>query len=327
MIRLQQGGVRMMRIGIVGAGIIGVSHKNAIMKNSRCILAAVCDIAIEKAKKLVEGTNIPVYSDYKEMAQKEALDAVILNLPHFLHKDVAVFFLERKIAVLVEKPMANSVAECDAMIAASVESGTPLVVGHVQRYFASYRALRELIQSEKIGKLCIVTESRNIFYFAQTRPGWFWEKEKSGGGIAMNYGAHSIDKLLFTTGAEIDQVFANGNNFLNDANVEAAAQILLKLSNGVSATLSYSGCYSPYQEEVTFYFTDGVAKVCGNRELWISEKGKAFERVDLDYSINALEAQLDAFLDYLAGKTYEIATAQYGRKVISVLEEAYGQMS
>ena len=316
----------MMRIGIVGAGIIGISHKNAIMKNGRCSLAAVCDIAIEKAKKLVEDTNIPVYSDYKEMAQNEALDAVILNLPHYLHKDVAIYFLEKRIAVLVEKPMANSVAECDAMIAASVNSGTPLAVGHVQRYFAAYRALRELVKTEKIGKLSIITESRNIYYFAETRPKWFLEKDKSGGGIVMNYGAHSIDKLLFTTGVGIDQVFANGNNFLNTADVEAAAQILLKLSNGVSATLSYSGCYSPYQEEVTFYFTEGVAKICGDRELWISEKGHQFERVELDYSINALEAQLDAFLDLLAGNTSEIATAQYGREVIGVLEKVLGQI-
>ena len=316
----------MMRIGIVGAGIIGVSHKNAITKSNRCTLVAVCDIAIEKAQKLVEGTNIPVFSDYKEMAQNVALDAVILNLPHYLHKDVAVYFLERKIAVLVEKPMANSVAECDAMIEASTKNGTPLAVGHVQRYFDSYRALRELIRTEKLGKLCVITESRNIYYFAETRPRWFLDKEKSGGGIVMNFGAHSIDKLLYTTGAGIDRVFANSNNFLNNANVEAAAQILLKLSNGVSATLSYSGCYAPYQEEVVFYFTEGVAKVCVDRELWISEKGKPFERMELDYSKNALEEQLDAFLDYLEGKPSEIVTGQYGREVIRVLSEAFQQM-
>lgn len=316
----------MKRIGIVGAGIIGVSHKKAMMKNSDCCLAAVCDVAIEKAQSLVEGTDIPVFADYKEMSEKVELDAVILNLPHFLHKEVTVYFLERKIAVLVEKPMANSVEECDAMIAASQKTGTPLAVGHVQRYFAAYRALRDIIASEKLGKLCLVTESRNVHYFAESRPKWFLNKSKAGGGITMNYGAHSIDKLLYATGASIEKVAANGNNLLNDADVEAAAQILLKLSNGASASLSYSGCYSPYLEEVIFYFTEGVAKVCSNRELWISEKGQQFERAELDYTKVALEEQLVEFLKLLNGRESEVVSPQYGREVIRVLEEAFKQM-
>lgn len=316
----------MKRIGIVGAGIIGESHKNAIMKNDNCCLVSVCDVVIEKAKKLVGEMDIPVYTDYKEMAKNEELDAVILNLPHFLHKEVTIYFLEKKIAVLVEKPMANSVEECDAMIAAAKKSNTFLAIGHVQRYFEAYRALRDIITNEKLGKLCLITESRNIFYFNEKRPRWFLNKKKAGGGITMNYGAHSIDKLLYVTGSAIEKVAANGNNMLNDADVEAASQILLKLSNGASVSLSYSGCYAPYMEEVLFYFTEGVAKVCGNRELWISEKGEAFERVELNYTKNEIEEQLVEFLKLIKGEKSEVVTPQYGREVIRVLEEAFKQI-
>ena len=315
----------MKRIGIVGAGIIGVSHKNAIMKNSNCCLVAVCDVVIEKARNLVEGTTIPVYTDYKEMAQNVELDAVILNLPHFLHKEVTIYFLERKIAVLVEKPMANTVKECDDMISAAQENNTLLAVGHVQRYFEAYRTLHNMIATEELGKLCLVTESRNIYYFAENRPKWFLDKAKAGGGITMNYGAHSLDKILYTTGAVIEKVSANGNNFMNNADVEAAAQILLKLSSGVSVSLSYSGGYSPYLEEIIFYFTEGVAKVCGNRELWISRKGMEFKRVDLDYTVVAIEKQLDEFIKLLDDEESEIVTPQYGREIIRVLENAYKQ--
>ena len=315
----------MKRIGIVGAGIIGVSHKNAIMKNSNCCLVAVCDVVIEKAQHLVEGTTIPVYADYKEMAQNEDLDAVILNLPHFLHKEVTIYFLERKIAVLVEKPMANTVKECEDMIEAAQEYNTHLAVGHVLRYFEAYRTLHNMIATEELGKLCLVTESRNIYYFAENRPKWFLDKAKAGGGITMNYGAHSLDKILYTTGAAIENVSANGNNFMNDADVEAAAQILLKLSNGVSVSLSYSGGYSPYLEETIFYFTEGVAKVCGNRELWISKKGMEFKRVDLDYAVVAIEKQLDEFIKLLNDEKSEIVTPQYGREIIRVLEKAFEQ--
>lgn len=73
----------MIKIGIVGAGIIGIEHKKAIMKNSDCTIAAICDLDIEKAKSLSEGTDAAIYTDYKEMCKNESLDAVILNLPHF----------------------------------------------------------------------------------------------------------------------------------------------------------------------------------------------------------------------------------------------------
>lgn len=316
----------MKRIGIIGAGIIGVSHKNAIMKNKDCCLAAVCDVVIEKAQSLVEGTDIPVFTDYKEMAEKIELDAVIINLPHFLHKEVTVYFLERRIAVLVEKPMANTVEECDAMIAAAEKNSTPLAVGHVQRYFEAYREVKKIIAQERLGRLCQITETRNINYFAENRPGWFLERAKAGGGITMNYGAHTLDKVFYTTEASVVKVAANGSNLLNDADVEAASQILLKLSNGASVSVSYSGCHVPYIEEVTFYFTEGVAKICGNRELYISEKGGKYERMELDYGKVALEEQLTEFLKLLNGEETEVVTPQYGREVISVLEEAFRQM-
>ena len=99
----------MFKIGLVGTGIIADFHKKAIEKNSEVIITAVCDIDIRKAENAAEGTNASVYTDYKEMAEKESLDCVILNLPHFLHRDVTVYFLNKGISVLVEKPMANTV--------------------------------------------------------------------------------------------------------------------------------------------------------------------------------------------------------------------------
>lgn len=316
----------MKKIGIVGAGIIGASHKNAIIKNKDCCLAAVCDTIIEKAESLTEGTDIPVFTDYKEMADKVQLDAVILNLPHFLHKEATIFFLEKKIPVLVEKPMANTVEECDAMISAARETGTLLAIGHVQRYFDAYRMIKEMIAQEQLGKLCLITESRNIFYFNEKRPKWFLNKKRAGGGIVMNYGAHSLDKIMYTTGTSVEKICANCNNLLNDADVEAAAQILLKLSNGASVSLSYSGCYTPYMEEVIYYFTEGIAKVTRGRELWISRKGEPFERVELNYEKNALEEQLAEFIKFLNGEESEVVTAAYGREVIRVIEEVYKQV-
>jgi len=222
--------------------------------------------------------------------------------------------------------MANTVEECDAMISTAIETETLLAVGHLQRYFDAYRMIKKMIEQKQLGRLCSITESRNIFYFNESRPKWFLNKESSGGGVVMNYGAHLLDKILYTTGASVEKVCANYNNVLNDADVEAAAQILLRLSNGVSVSLSYSGCHSPYMEEVVFYFTEGVAKVSDGRRLWISQKGKPFELVELNYEKIALEEQLAEFLKFINGEESEMVTAAYGREVIRVIEEVYKQV-
>ena len=162
----------MLKIGLVGAGAIGIHHQKAILKNPECKLAAVCDLDITKAEDLVKDTDARTYTDYKQMQENENLDAVILNLPHFLHKDVSIYFLKKGIAVLVEKPMANNVSECDAMIKVAKETGTPFGIGHVQKYYECYIKLREIIEKGELGRFCHMTETRNTDY-STNRPVWF----------------------------------------------------------------------------------------------------------------------------------------------------------
>ena len=182
----------MFKIGLVGTGIIADFHKKAIDKNSEVIITAVCDIDIRKAENAAEGTNASVYTDYKEMAEKESLDCVILNLPHFLHRDVTVYFLNKGISVLVEKPMANTVAECEEMIEAANKTSAKFGIGHVQKYFDCYRMVKDIVDKNTLGKLCSITETRNIHYFTDVRPKWFLNKKLAGGGI----GSHVLDGLV-----------------------------------------------------------------------------------------------------------------------------------
>lgn len=316
----------MFRLGIVGAGAIGISHKNAILKNPDCEIVAICDLAEEKAVQLAEGTDARTYTDYRVMAAAETLDGVILNLPHFLHKDVTIFFLEKGVPVLIEKPMANTAEECDAMIAASEKTGTPLAVGHVQRYYPCYNVLKEMIEKETLGKLCSITEVRNLSYF-ENRPRWFLTKNQAGGGILMNYGAHTLDKIFYVTGKPIVRLCAAGNNFLTEDDVEASAQLLFTLEGGVSASCTYCGCKVPMFYETNFYFTNGMAQVRGGQELWLSEGNQPLERADIDYGDkNVFDCQLIELVKLLKGEENHIATPAYSKEVIVALEQAFSQI-
>lgn len=314
----------MIRIGLVGAGAIGKSHKEAIVKNKDCELAAVCDLVVEKAEALTAGTNAHIYTDYKTMQEQETLDAVILNLPHFLHKEVTVYFLEHCVPTLVEKPMANTVAECDAMIEAAKRTNTPLAVGHVQRYYPCYRELRRLMKENRFGRLCSVTETRNIDYFTN-RPKWFLNKEQAGGGILMNYGAHTLDKIMYMADIIPEKVTAQANNFLTNDTVEAAAQVLVQFSEGVTGAFSYCGCHVPNQYDTYLYFTNGTAWIQGGGILWIAEGKEPLKKV-VEGPVSLMDDQLREFVKMLREEPNEMATPEYGRTVIAALESAFSQI-
>lgn len=308
----------MIKIGIVGAGSIAKAHSKAILNNEDCILTAVCDTVEERAAEIAQIHNAEVFTDYKDMCEKADMDAVILNLPHFLHCDAAVFFLEKNIHVLVEKPMAINVPECEKMINASKKSGAKLAIGHVQRYYSAYRAVKEIVQSGKYGKLCMITEVRNVEYATDSRPAWFKQKKLAGGGITMNYGAHTLDKIMYISGERVVEAKAYLSNPVSNDDIEVNAQILLKLTGGVTANITYCGCPGPREYATNFYFTNGAVKVAGGSDLCLYEDGKW---VNYGGTINLIEEQLVEFLKYLNGEESEVVSPEYGKDIIRVLEE------
>lgn len=313
----------MFKIGIVGAGAIGRSHKRAIAANDKCELTAICDINEENAKIVAEDTDARIYSDYKDMAEKEEMDVVIVNLPHFLHKDVTIYFLERGVNVLVEKPMANTEDECKAMVAAAEKSGAALMIGHVQKYHGCYRVLKQMIEEGRLGKLCSITEERNQDYFPN-RPAWFLDKAQSGGGIITNFGAHTLDKVMYTTGLHIEDIVAMGNNFITDHDVAASVQMLVKFSDGVSGAFTYCGTHIKGRYETNFYFTDAVAQIRDGWQLWISENKGDFVRMDNDgdHYPNLIARQLDELVKCLSGEESEIVLPDYSIEIVSAMEKA-----
>ena len=311
----------MFKLGIVGAGIIGRDHSEAILRNNDCELVAVCDTVLERAEEIAKDHKAQSFTDYKEMCEKTELDAVILNLPHFLHHDVTVYFLEKGINVLVEKPMAMSVEECDSMIAAAEKSGAKLAVGHVQRYYSAYGEIKKLVESGKLGKLKMITEVRNVNYLPG-RPKWFLDKKLSGGGIVMNYGAHTIDKIMYVTGETVTEATAYLSNPLSDDNVEINAQVLLQFTGDLTATVTYCGCPDTRAYETVFYFTNGMAKAAGGSDFCLFENN---QWVNYGGTTDLLYDQLVEFVKFLKGEDSNIVTPEYGREVISAIEKIYAK--
>lgn len=312
----------MIKIGIVGAGIIASEHANAIAKSTDCKLTMVADLDMDKAVKIAEPHGAKAFVDYKDFLsdENEKPDAVILNLPHFLHCDVSVYFMSHGVNVLVEKPMAMTTEECDIMIEAAKKHNAKLAIGHVQQYTAAHDVIKDIIKSGEYGRLTRITELRNTDYFTN-RPAWFLDKKLSGGGIVMNYCAHTLDKLFYITEADLEEVYSSLSNYANDCSIEEGAQVLAKFSGGISATLTYCGGKVPAEYETKFYFTNGAAMIKNGTQLYLMKDGK-WENVELKPSFT-FERQLSAFIDLISGRESIAVTPEAGRKIIAGIEKIY----
>ena len=313
----------MFKIAIVGTGLIGVHHVSAIKEVEGCELVALCDINEAVVKPLAEEYGVPYFLDYKEIPDKVECDAVILNLPHGLHCESTIFFLEKGMHVLLEKPMANTVEECDRMIEAAEKSGKKLAIAHPQRYYDAAKKIKDICESGELGKLVMITEQRSINYFLDSRPRWFLSKKAAGGGIVMNYGAHALDKIKSITGAKVTSICASCDNFLTDHDIEGHAQILGKLDNGASFTVTFSG-YARLPYETMFYFTNGAIRSEHSSTLEINRNTKFWEKdKECRPDSQIILQEIEEFVKLMNGEESTLPTPEFGREVIASIEKIY----
>lgn len=312
----------MFKIALVGTGKIAITHIRAIKNLEDVEIVALCDVNEEVVRPLAEEHKVPYFLDYKDIPKNVECDAVIINLPHFLHCESTIFFLENGINVLLEKPMANTVEECDKMIEAEKKSGKKLGIAHIMRFYNPIREIKRYIDSGELGKLVMVTDFRCEDYFFPGRPRWFLSKKLAGGGITMNFGAHFFDKMFYLIGCYPTEVHANCGNAGNDFDVDAHAQIFAKFENGVSATFALSG-YQAIPQDSYYIFTKGAIRAEG-MQLYIKRlEDKEWVELPWTYDEFNFAREIQSFIDYVDGKESDIPTAEYGREVIASIEKVF----
>lgn len=315
--------MKTFRAALIGAGAIAISHLKAISRCGRSELVGIADIDQQKVTEFACTYDTIPYVDYKEMVKITRPDIVIIALPHFLHKEVAVWCLRQGCHILLEKPMALNVQECNEIIEISRQYQRSVIVGHIQHYFATNIKAREIIQSGQLGRLVMINDRRHSNYFRADRPKWFLEKEKSGGGIVMNLGSHSIDKIQWLSGTKVQKVKASLTYYVKGVDVEGSGCLYLQLNDEIAATVSLSGYRGSVQrDETELLFTDGQMKINASGKLWISVN-REYELVDLGGKSDPFMAQWNEVVDHiLSGKEIGIS-AEYGRSVVATIEAVY----
>lgn len=249
----------MMRFGVVGVGGIGALRISAIEQCENAQFTAACDVS--EAFLAAQPNTVQKFSSAQDMMSSDACDAVIISTPTQFHEELALMALENGKHVLVEKPMASSLAACQRMQAAATEAGKIITVGFNQRYFPAIKDVRDAIQSGAIGNLKYVKGFAGHTGLSEFSAPWMYDKDIMGGGTLMDNGIHTMDLVCHLMGG-VDTVsgMIRTDTWQLDRS-EDNAFVHLTNSDGVMGTLHSSWTeWKGYRFFVEAYGDRGMAR-------------------------------------------------------------------
>jgi predicted dehydrogenase len=223
-------------IALAGAGGIGATHIDRLMQSHTCELAAIVDPS-DAGKAMASRLEIPWFPHHVDMLDKVRPQGLIIATPNQTHVSIALDCLARGVAVLVEKPVSDTVANAQLLADAQATSGVPVLVGHHRRHNPINRRAKEIVSSGRLGRIV----SANVMATFLKPDGYFdaaWRRAKGGGPILINL-SHEIDMLRFFMG-EIASVQAITSNAVRGFEVEDTAACILRFVSGALATITLS---------------------------------------------------------------------------------------
>lgn len=221
------------RVAVIGCGSISGNHIDALIKEGQTVVA-LCDILPENAQKRAEqfGLNVPIYTDYLELLEKEKPDAVHICTPHDCHAKIAVAALDKNINVLCEKPLATTLEDYHRVVEAADRSRATFGLVLQNRWLPTMIRLREMAQNGILAGYGSVVWKRDADYYATGA--WRGTKEHEGGGVMINQALHTLDILQWVCGMPAYVTARVENWHLQDTiEVEDTAVALFENADGV----------------------------------------------------------------------------------------------
>ena len=224
-----------LKIGIAGAGGQGRKHfLNCLrMKNTKVI--AVADTSKSVLSKISK-LGIRTYQDYREMIEKNELDAVIISLPNYLHRDCCILSSERGCDILVEKPVGRNFEEGKQIADHVRRSGVNLMVGMCHRFIRGCQELKEAIDERTFGQIEFASA---LFFTGPFTSGdrrvseWIFDPDRIGGGALLDAGCHLIDLFLWFFG-EVRSVTGYTESSFS-LGYDDYSEVSMRFKNGVNA--------------------------------------------------------------------------------------------
>lgn len=343
-----------LKTGIVGCGKVGDFHAKAYDILPQSQFTAVCDANMERARAFAERYGVKAYTDVTEMCRAERLDVISVCTPHPLHAAPAVAAADCGCHVLVEKPLASSLADCDAILAAEKRNHVTIGTMVQRRFYRPCMRIHNALEEGKLGRpvLGMVTMLgwRDEAYYNSDPWRGTWDGE--GGGVLVNQAPHQLDLLLWYMG-EVEEVYGVWKNLNHPyIEVEDTAVAVVKFKNGGVGNIVVSNSQNPALYGKVHIFgengaaagvqTDGGAMfiagmssiteppvndlwtVPGEQEqlpIWRKEDSEFFNSVDSMYYYH--QEQIRDFLTAVQNGTRPLVDAAEGRRTVELFTAIY----
>jgi predicted dehydrogenase len=344
-----------VRTALVGCGKVGRIHAHALATLAESQFTAVCDV--DSARAIAFGTEFgtAAYSDVGQMLEESKIQALCIATPHPLHAGPAVLAGQAGTHVLVEKPLAASVADCDAMLEAARRHSIKLGVISQRRWYEPVRRMKAAIDAGKLGRPALGTfimySWRDPSYY-QSDP-WRGRWDTEGGGVLVNQSPHMLDILQWLMNDEIAEVsgyWANLNH--PSVEVEDTAVAILRFQGGGLGSITSSLAQKPgiytkvhihgsngasigVETDRGATFIAGVSSILEPplNDLWTipgeeaaldqfhTEDRRQFANIDPVNYYHAL--QIQDFLQAILQDRPPIVTGEDGRRVVALFQAIY----
>lgn len=346
--------MKKLKVGVIGVGKVTHLHARALMKLENAEFVGVCSRSPSKAKSFADQYGLSPYDDIREMIHRQKIDMVTVCTPHPAHKAPVLQAIAAGAHVLVEKPLASTLEDCDAMMDAARKNGVLLGTISQRRFYPPAMRVKKAIEEGRIGKpvLGMVTMLgwRDEAYYRSDPWRGKWKEE--GGGVLVNQAPHQLDLLLWYMGA-VDEVFGYWQNLNHPyIEVEDTALAVIKFKNGGMGNIVVSNSQNPaLYGKVHVYGqngaavgvqTDGgamfIAGVSGITEppfndvwtvggeeslaeMWKTEDAEFFSTIDATSHFH--ERQFEDFIHAAATGSKPLVEGEDGRKTVELFTAIY----
>lgn len=213
-----------LKVGVIGAGAMGRSHARVYSDMPNAELVGVCDKDGNAANEVAKKYNTNPFTDYRQI---DSLDAVSICVPTKLHKDVALFFINKGVNVLVEKPIASSIEEAKILIEAAKKNDAKLMVGHVERFNPVIAEIKKRIENNELGKIYSIS----TFRFSP------FPHRVIDVGVTTDLAVHDIDIVMYLNNAKIKRIYAEACQRIH-ASHEDMLNAIVRFDNNVIGAIN-----------------------------------------------------------------------------------------
>ncbi len=334
-----------IRFGIIGGGMIGPFHAEAISQLDDAELIGVATTREKTAKPFAERFGVKAwYTDYHKLLQRDDIDVVNICTPPFLHEEMTIAAVKEGKHVLVEKPIAINLREADRMIEACEKAGVKLGVIFQSRFKRNVKRIKEAIDKGDFGKLVVgdayVKWFRTQEYYDSAAWRGTWDKE--GGGALINQAIHTIDLLQWFMG-EVDTLYAFIDTAIHRIEVEDVAVAALRFKSGAMGVIEGSTAIYPglprkleiHGEKGTVIFEGDEIKLWNfigqEKEKKEEEKVREFKDKKLGdtsldpthHSIENHKLQIKDFVEAVREDREPLVNGLEGRKALEIIRAIY----